>query len=148
MSAAEERTGPASFLTLQTGTTVVDRFGVPVGPVERVLIAGDYFDGIIVGTPAGRRFVDAPEVRRIDTARVRLSIARADVEHPGVPRVLGAHTARSGRTDASEADRRAVIDGLKYAYVHDRLTTDDLAHRVEAAYTATTLDELEAILPK
>ena len=52
---------PTSFLTLEPGTSVVDRFGQSVGAVERVLLLdGDGFDGIVVDTPAGRRFVDAP----------------------------------------------------------------------------------------
>jgi len=55
---------PASYLTLEPGTPVVDRFGEAVGAVERVLtLTGPFFDGIIVKTRAGSRFVDAPEVR-------------------------------------------------------------------------------------
>jgi hypothetical protein len=61
---------PASYLTLARGTPVVDRFGAPVGKVERVLtINAEHFDGIIVKTRSGSRFVDAPEVRRIRAAR-------------------------------------------------------------------------------
>jgi hypothetical protein len=48
----------------------VDRFGQPVGAVKRTLVLeGGGFDGIIVETDAGKRFVDAPEVRRISRAR-------------------------------------------------------------------------------
>jgi hypothetical protein len=55
-----------SFLTLQPGTAVVDRFGAHAGEVDRVLLLdGGGFDGIVVSTRVGRRFVDAPEVRRI-----------------------------------------------------------------------------------
>jgi Domain of unknown function (DUF1707) len=141
--------GPASYLTLERGTDVLDRFGAPVGSVERVLIGpGTHFDGVIVETPVGRRFVDAPEVRRIETARVHLSLTRADVEYPGEPRVLGAYSARWGeRTEVTEEDRQALIDALKFAYVQDGLTVEELAHRVDRAYTAETFDELQAALP-
>jgi hypothetical protein len=74
---------PMSFLTLDPGTSVVDRFGRPVGEVQRVLLHEDgAFDGIIVRTPAGRRFVDAPEVRRISRGAVMLGITVVEVEHP------------------------------------------------------------------
>jgi hypothetical protein len=46
---------PVSFLTLEAGTSVVDRFGKPVGTVDRVLVfEGGGFDGSIVRTRAGR----------------------------------------------------------------------------------------------
>src|SRR3954447_7093483 len=74
----------ASFLTLAPKTTVVDRFGNVVGRVERVLVTADsYFDGIIVATDVGRRFVDAPEVRSIRESEVVLATVKHDVEHPG-----------------------------------------------------------------
>jgi hypothetical protein len=57
---------PTSFLTVAPGTPVVDRCGREVGELERaLLLEGGGFDGIIVRTRVGRRFVDAPEVRRI-----------------------------------------------------------------------------------
>jgi hypothetical protein len=140
--------GAASYLTLERGTAVHDRFGIPIGSVERVLVGpGTHFDGIIVRTPAGRRFVDAPEVRHISAGCVHLALTLGDVQYPGEPRVLGAHTARWGRTEATEADRQALVDALKYAYVHDGLTTDELADRIGRAYAARTLDELETVLP-
>ena len=141
---------PSSYLTLKPGTPVVDRFGKRVGPVERVLLhTCESFDGIIVRTPVGKRFVDAPEVRRISEAVVALGIAASDVEsphpNPNVGRD-GVPSARWGRTDATEADRDAVIDSLKRAYVGDQLSTDELARRVEAAHGAGTLDELDVVL--
>ena len=64
----------SSYLTLQAGTPVTDRFGQPVGGIKRVLIAeAQYFDGVIVTCPAGDRFVDAPEVRRIADGEVELA---------------------------------------------------------------------------
>lgn len=140
---------PASFLTLEPGTPVVDRFGEPAGEVERVLLLPDVgFDGIIVRTPAGRRFVDAPEVRRISRGAVTLGVTAGDVEAPGsaAPRVYGLPEARYQRVHATEADRDEVIDALKRAYVDDRLTTDELGERVSTVHLAETLDQLDAAL--
>ena len=127
---------------------MVDRFGKPVGTVERVLLfEGGGFDGIIVRTGAGRRFVDAPEVRRLSGGAVTLGVTCADVEQPGPdnPR-YGVPVARYDRTDVTEADRDAVIEALKTAYVADALTTDELGERVTIAHLAETLDELDAAL--
>ena len=127
---------------------MLDRFGLPVGSVDRVLVApGSHFDGIIVRTRAGRRFVDAPEVAGIARDAVRLSIGCHDVEHPGEPRVLGAHSARIATGPLSDADRSAIIEALKYAYVHDRLDPEELSVAVERAHRATTPGDLEGLLP-
>ena len=138
----------SSFLTLPPGTPVLDRFGLSVGHVERVLVAsGCYFDGILVETAVGRRFVDAPEVREIEASVVLLATAKHDVEHPGEPRVLGAPSARHGRTDVLPEDREAVIAAFKHAYVRDLVDTEQLGRGVEQAHTVQTLDALEALVP-
>jgi hypothetical protein len=139
---------PASYLTIERGTPVVDRFGAPVGHVERVLtLTGSYFDGLLVDTRAGRRFVDAPEVHRITTEAVELSITCEDCEAPGLTTVDGVPEARWDRTQLDDLDVRETIDALKRAYVDDRLTADELGDRFEAAYEATTLDELQSLIP-
>src|SRR5437763_15345757 len=138
---------PTSFLTLEPGTSVVDRFGQPVGAVERVLLLdGGGFDGIVVDTPAGRRFVDAPEVRRISRGAGTLGVTTADVQSPGAdgPRVYGIPEARFGRVHATEADRDEVIDSLKRAFVEDQLTTEEPGERVSITHLAETLDQLDA----
>jgi hypothetical protein len=139
---------PASYLTLEPGTPVIDRFGESVGAVERVLtLTGPYFDGIIVKTRAGSRFVDAPEVRRIYTDVVELSITCADCEAPGLTTVDGVPEAAWGRTELTEEDVHEAVDALKRAYVDDRLSAHELGDRCEAAYNATTLDELQRLIP-
>lgn len=138
----------ASYLTLAAGTVVVDRFGQRLGRVERVLLhTGGSFDGIIVRTRVGARFVDAPEVRRISTEAVVLGIAASDVESPDIdPRHGrdGIPGARWDRTAATEADRDAVVNALKLAFVTDEVTVEQLAQRVEAAHMAQTLEQLDA----
>lgn len=142
--------GPTSYLTLAPGTPVVDRFGERVGPVERVLVhAGGSFDGIIVRTGVGRRFVDAPDVRRVSQRAVTLGIAASDVQSPAVDRASGRYgvpAARWGRTEVTEADRDAAIDCLKRAFLNDELSADDLGRRVETAHVAETLDALDQAL--
>lgn len=141
---------PASYLTLAEGTPVVDRFGEPVGKLERVLLhAGGSFDGVVVRTRVGTRFVDAPEVRRVSPRALVLGIAVSDVERPsadprrgrdGVPAV------RWDRTEATEADRDAVVSSLKRAFVSDEIDVDELAQRIETAHIAESLDDLDGAL--
>ena len=77
------------YKVLPRGTPVVLSDGEQLGTVHRVLdnAREHIFDGIIVNTRDGRRFVDAPEVRRITEWRVTLSIdsveARDLPEHRG-----------------------------------------------------------------
>jgi hypothetical protein len=139
---------PTSFLTLEPGTPVVDRFGRPVGEMERVLLLeGGGFDGIIVRTRVGRRFVDAPEVRRISRGAVTLGTTVDEVESPatGDARVHGVPAARYGRTEVTEADRDAVIEALKGSYVRDELTTDALGERVASRSTCRPRGRLRSL---
>jgi hypothetical protein len=64
------------YQALPRGVPVVSADGVEVGTVDRVLdnAREHIFDGIVIRTPDGRRFVDAPEVARIAERRVTLSI--------------------------------------------------------------------------
>src|SRR5215213_4974114 len=140
---------PVSFLTLEAGTPVVDRFGAAVGAVHRCLLLDDGgFDEIVVRPAARRRFVDAPEVRRIVGGAVTLGVTADDVLNPGASphRVYGMPEARHDRTNVTEADRDEVIACLKRAYVDDELTTDQLSERAGIAHLAATLEELDAAL--
>jgi len=67
-----------AYDVLRPGTAVVDRDGAEVGTVREVLdnAREHIFDGIVVQTPDGARFVDAPEVARITDRRVTLTIDR------------------------------------------------------------------------
>ena len=70
-----------SYKVLERGTPVVDRDGGAIGTVREVLEnkAEHIFDGLVVETKAGRRFVDAPEVARIAERGVTLSVPAAEV---------------------------------------------------------------------
>ena len=65
-----------SYKVLERGTPVVDRDGGAIGTVSEVLEsrAEHIFDGLVLDTPGGRRFVDAPEVARIALRRVVLAL--------------------------------------------------------------------------
>lgn len=78
----EDDDGPAiSYLALRRGARVRGSDGVEVGRVRRVQnnAREHIFDGLVVETKAGRRFVDAPEVARIAERGVTLSIPAAEV---------------------------------------------------------------------
>jgi hypothetical protein len=68
-----------SYKVLPRGTPVWSSDGVQVGSVRDVLEneREHLFDGIVIDTPQGRRFVDAPEVARIAERRVTLAIDAA-----------------------------------------------------------------------
>ena len=133
---------PTSFFTLETGTPVVDRFGLPVGKVEDVLVAfGEYFDGIVVSTEDGDRFVDAPEVGRIGADRISLEVAVHDVlaADPDI--------APAPRTnEATDEDRAAVEAALTLGFVNDRLTVEELDRRTGLAQSAADLPALDALV--
>lgn len=70
-----------SYKVLAPGTPVVASDGVRVGTVREVLenVAEHIFDGLVVDTPDGQRFVDAPEIARIAERRVTLTLDGAAV---------------------------------------------------------------------
>jgi hypothetical protein len=71
-----------SYKVLRRGTPVRSADGVQVGTVRRAQEAKreNIFDGIVIDTAKGKRFVDAPEVARIAERVVTLTISAAEVE--------------------------------------------------------------------
>lgn len=69
-----------AFEALERGVPVVTSDGVEVGTVKKVMIVHEknMFDGIVVTTPGGERFVDAPEVDEIYERLVTLKIDGAE----------------------------------------------------------------------
>src|SRR5947207_2240332 len=70
-----------SYKALRRGTPVRASDGAEVGKVRRVLdnARENIFDGIVVETRDGMRFVDAPEVERIAERAVTLNITAEEV---------------------------------------------------------------------
>jgi hypothetical protein len=91
------------YQALPRGVPVHASDGTLVGKVHRVQdnAREHIFDGIVITTDNGRRFVDAPEVARITRARVTLTIdaaAAADLpEHRGMLGSLQTRAERTGR---------------------------------------------------
>ena len=76
------------YKALPRGVPVHTSDGERLGTVHRVLdnAREHIFDGIIITTPGGHRFVDAPEVARITEKRVTLTIAAAEAKELPPPR--------------------------------------------------------------
>jgi hypothetical protein len=70
------------YKVLRRGTPVRSSDDVEVGTVRRVLdnAREHIFDGIVIDTPEGRRFVDAPEVARIFERAVVLTITAEEAK--------------------------------------------------------------------
>jgi Mrp family chromosome partitioning ATPase len=82
------------YKVLKRGTPVRTSDGVEVGTVRRVQdnAREHIFDGIVIDTPAGRRFVDAPEVARIFERAVILTITAEEAKE--LPEQASAISAR------------------------------------------------------
>jgi len=83
-----------SYKVLRRGTVVRTADGVELGTVRSVLdnAREHIFDGIVIDTPSGQRFVDAPEVSRIAERAVTLTIDAAEaaqLPEPQSPRRAG-----------------------------------------------------------
>jgi hypothetical protein len=91
------------YQALPRGVPVFTSDGVELGQVHRVQdnAREHIFDGIVVSTPDGRVFVDAPEVARITVRRVTLTIDAAEAErlpgHRGMRGVMEEHARRTAR---------------------------------------------------
>jgi hypothetical protein len=78
------------YQVLPRGTPVYAADGVQVGTFHKAQHHGreHLFDGMVIATEDGKRFVDAPEVSRITNKRVLLTITSAEAaeleEHHGL----------------------------------------------------------------
>ena len=105
MSAAgdEDDDHQIGYQALPRGVPVITSDGVQLGVVHRVQdnAREHIFDGIVVKTEKGRRFVDAPEVARITLRQVTLNIDYADAtelpEHRGTLGAMETNLKRTGR---------------------------------------------------
>jgi hypothetical protein len=90
------------YQALPRGVPIVTTDGVTIGTVSKVLdnAREHIFDGIVVKTDNGRRFVDAPEVARITLRQVTLTIDAAEAaslpEYRGALGAMETNLRRSG----------------------------------------------------
>lgn len=70
------------FEVLRRGTPVITSDGVEIGTTRRVsnAVRERIFDGLTIDTPAGQRFLDAPEVERIYERAVITTFPAAEAE--------------------------------------------------------------------
>ncbi len=78
---------PIAYTALQPGTPVQSSDGQQFGTVAAVLVVEEVsvFDGIVVETANGTRFVDADHVGTITTAYVRTSLTADEAAQLPVP---------------------------------------------------------------
>jgi hypothetical protein len=79
---------PISYLALKDGTPVLSSTGATIGTVEHVLQVPeeDLFDGIVVATKDGLRFVDRDQIVEITTAVVRSSLSEDEAANLPAPK--------------------------------------------------------------
>ena len=80
MALPADRGDPIAYLVLAEGTPVYTREGTQIGSVRRVLAVpeDDVFDGLILETGDGDRFVDAPQVGELYANLVILDMSADD----------------------------------------------------------------------
>ena len=90
---------PISYLALQVGTPVQSSSGATIGNVEHVLQIPeeDLFDGVVLKTGHGLRFVDRDQITEITTTAVRWSLT--DEEAADLP---APHGTQSFHVDGSQ----------------------------------------------
>ena len=67
---------PISYMAAARGTPVLSSAGTQIGTLEHVLEVPevDVFDGIVIATKAGLRFIDADYVQQITRSHIRCSL--------------------------------------------------------------------------
>jgi hypothetical protein len=78
---------PISYLALEVGTPVLSSTGTQFGTVEHILQVPelDLFDGIVVKTSNGLRFVERDQIKDITTTFVRCELSDENAESLPAP---------------------------------------------------------------
>jgi hypothetical protein len=76
-----------SYQAATRGTPVLSSSGTQIGTLEHVLEVPelDVFDGIVIATEAGLRFIDADDVRRITRSHIECGIDDAQARQLAPP---------------------------------------------------------------
>jgi hypothetical protein len=117
----ENHGAPIAYTVLAEGTPVFTSDGVQLGLAERVLAdeVADVFDGIVVDTPHGDRFVDAPLVDRVYERAVILSItadeARTLPEPEPAPAVIDVDPDVPVEVDPHGVEGASPLDQMRHA---------------------------------
>jgi hypothetical protein len=118
----DDRGAPIAYTVLAEGTAVQSSDGQEVGTVKRVLAdeGTDVFDGIVLDTPDGERFVDAPEVGELYERLVVLTIAAEQARQLSEPSAGPAVVDVSADDVAGDTTGDRVKDAAKRTW--DRLS--------------------------
>jgi hypothetical protein len=120
-TAVADEAEPIAYSALAPGVPVLSQTGTEFGTVERVLEVPeeDLFDGIVVSTRAGLRFVDADQVGDVTTEYVRCTIS--DEQAAALPEPSGTPVFR---TDPGRDVGGSVRDRLGRWFGRGRWTQD------------------------
>jgi len=74
---------PISYAAATRGTPVLSTTGKRIGTLEHVLEVSDLdiFEGIVIATHHGIRFVDADDITAITTAHIQTRLSDADADN-------------------------------------------------------------------
>jgi hypothetical protein len=113
---------PTSYLLLTDGTPVLTATQTRLGTVKRVLadLEEDIFDGLIVETDAGERFVDASRVAEIYERAVELSLSDEEAAH--LPEPTAGPAAMAADPDDTAVRSPAEEVGRAVRRVWDRIS--------------------------
>jgi hypothetical protein len=111
-----------SYLAAVPGTPVLSSTGTQIGTLEHVLQVPelDVFDGIVIATPAGLRFIDADSVGEITLSHIQTSLDDAQASQlspPDGPPVY--------RVDALDDAGHSLHDVLGRLFRRPRWTRED-----------------------
>jgi len=100
---------PIAYTALQPGTPVQTSDGYPFATVQSVLVDEkvSVFDGIVVETAEGSRFVDAPQIDSIHTTYVRTTLSAEQAANLPQP---------EGSTLVEVKPARSMTDRLRHMF--------------------------------
>jgi hypothetical protein len=110
---------PISYIVLSEGAPVYTRDGTRVGTVKRVLavLDEDLFDGLLLDTDEGLRFVDAPNVDEIYERGVVLALSDEEARHLPDPDPSPAQLRVSPDDVVPETPAEKVGDAIRKAWL-------------------------------
>jgi hypothetical protein len=115
---------PISYEALKRGVHVVTKDGHKFGEVDHVLAEEDLdlFDGIVVSTDEGIRFVDADQIGQITTTQVTCTFDQAgiaDLHKPDGAPVFSVDVLRAEGKDFNDRVRRLFWSKSDWKRQHD-----------------------------
>ena len=118
----DDKGDPIAYTVLAEDTPVYSADGVKLGKVKRVLAdtEADIFDGLIVDTRDGDRFVDAPNVGEIYERAVVLGLSSDDTQHMPEPTPSPAYMEPTPDDIAGDTTGDTIAHQLKRAW--DRIS--------------------------